>query len=69
MIATVNNMRLCEAAGIKAVMLDSSNFETFSATSGDYWLVPDDQAITGADGEPCELVSVVPATYAEIVIE
>lgn len=68
MIATVANMRRCEAAKpvFRVVMLDTSTGEHFSATSGDYWQHAENEPLAGEDGEPMVLARVVPEHYVSI---
>lgn len=55
--ATLANMRRCEAAGIKAVAFSPDTYEQYSATPGDYWDMPDDQALQDAEGQDMILVT------------
>ncbi len=66
LLATVANMRRCEAAGLRVVALDPATGETFSASSGDYFWLGDDWLTSEVDGEPLVLVTVVPRTYKAV---
>jgi hypothetical protein len=55
-LATVANMRRLEGAGDRDVFAFSpTTGEQYSATAGDYWNRPDDEPLTGEDGEPMVL--------------
>jgi hypothetical protein len=41
---------------MRCLAYDRSTGDTFSASSGDYWQQPDDEPLTGEDGEPLILV-------------
>jgi hypothetical protein len=41
----------------RAIALSPSTGEQYSASSGDYWNVPDDEPLRDADGEPMLLVT------------
>jgi hypothetical protein len=66
MLATIENMRRCEAAGLHVVALELNSEDTYSATPGDYFWLPEGQPLTGRDGEPCILVREIPASYAPV---
>lgn len=42
--------------GVRAVAYSPTTLEEYSATSGDYWHLADDQAVPDANGEPMLLV-------------
>lgn len=53
MIATVRNMRAAEAAGMPGVFAhDPETGDEFSATSGDYFWLSEDEPLTGESGQP-----------------
>lgn len=66
MIATVENMRKCETAGIRAAVLDMETGEFYSANPRDYFWLADDEPLTDIDGEPQIIVRCIPATFEEI---
>lgn len=66
MMATLENMQYCREHGIRAVMLDVTTGETFSADPGDYWYLRPDEVHRGTDA-PCVLARMIPATAEPIL--
>lgn len=66
MDATVANMRLCEAAGVKAVVWDAYEARATSASSTDYFWLGENDPLLDAEGEPLVLATVVSARYRPI---
>lgn len=56
MLATPENMKLCEANGYNAVTYSHDTGERYSATSGDYWDCKQDSPLVDSNGNAMELV-------------
>lgn len=60
------NMRRLEAAGLSAVVWDVLANEKFSASSGDYFWLGEDEPLRDEGGEALLLVRLIPARCVEI---
>lgn len=59
LLATPENMKACEDAGVVGVVAYSpTTGEEYSATSGDYWQWPKDRVMVGVDDAPMYLAIV-----------
>lgn len=59
LLATTENMRECERAGVSGLIAYSpTTGEECSATSGDYWFLPADRCLVGTDDRPMYLAIV-----------
>lgn len=65
MLATPDNMKICESNGINAVVYSHETGERYSASSGDYWNIEQRVALIDSVGKKMRLVRKV-AHYEDI---
>jgi hypothetical protein len=56
MLATPKNMKECERCGIQAIAISTISGDCYSAGSGDYFWLADDQPLVDDFQEPMKLV-------------